>query len=180
MYSNVRSKVAVNGFESEYFSNVQGLMQGEVLSPILFSLYMNDFEMNFLRSGCIPVECLDLNLFLLMYADDLVIFSETVVGLQTQLNSLEKYCKEWSLKINVQKTKIVIFRNGGKLYDNEKFYIDDNTEIEVVNKFTYLGLFFNYNGKFTEAEKQLAMQGRKAAFALNKNINGLFLNNETL
>ena len=61
MYSNVRSKVAVNGFESEYFSNVQGLMQGEVLSPILFSLYMNDFEMNFLRSGCIPVECLDLN-----------------------------------------------------------------------------------------------------------------------
>ena len=62
MYSNVRSKVAVNGFESEYFSNVQGLMQGEVLSPILFSLYMNDFEMDFLRSGCIPVECLDLNL----------------------------------------------------------------------------------------------------------------------
>ena len=115
-----------------------------------------------------------------MYADDLVIFSETVVGLQTQLNSLEIYCKEWSLKINVQKTKIVIFRNGGKLYDNEKFYIDDNTEIEVVNKFTYLGLCFNYNGKFTEAEKQLGMQGRKAVFALNKNINGLFLNNETL
>ena len=66
MYSNVRSKVAVDGFESEYFSNVQGLMQGEVLSPILFSLYMNDFEMNFLRSGSIPVECLDMNLFLLM------------------------------------------------------------------------------------------------------------------
>ena len=74
----------------------------------------------------------------------------------------------------------MIFRNGGKLYDNEKFYIDNNTEIEVVNKFAYLGLCFNYNGKFTEAEKQLAMQGRKAVFALNKNINGLFLNNETL
>ena len=90
-----------------------------------------------------------------MYADDLVIFSETVVGLQTSLNSLEVYCKEWSLTINVQKTKIVIFRNGGKLYDNEKFYIDNNTEIEVVNKFTYLDLCFNYNGKFTEAEKTI-------------------------
>ena len=38
-----------------------------------------------------------------MYAGDLVIFSETVVGLQTQLNSLDIYCKEWSLKINVHK-----------------------------------------------------------------------------
>ena len=64
MYLNVRSKVAVNGLESEYFSNVQGLVQGDVLSPIFFSLYMNDFEMNFLRSGCIPVECIDLNLFM--------------------------------------------------------------------------------------------------------------------
>ena len=98
--------------------------------------------MNFLRSGCIPVESLDLNLFLLIYADDLVIFSDTVVGLQTQLNSLEVYCKELSLKINVQKTTIVIFRNGAKLYDNEKFHINNNTEIEVVNKFTYLGLCF--------------------------------------
>ena len=80
----------------------------------------------------------------------------------------------------MQKTKIVIFRNGGKVYDNEKFYINNNTEVKVVNKFTYLGLCFNYNGKFTEVEKQLAMQGRKAVFALNKNINGLSLNNETL
>ena len=115
-----------------------------------------------------------------MFADDLVIFPETVVGLQTQLNSLEVYCKEWSLKINVQKTKIVIIRNGGKLYDNEKLYINNNTEIEVVNKFTYLGLCFYYNGKFTEAEKQLAVQGHKAVFSLNKYINGLLLNIKTL
>ena len=42
----------------------------------------------------------------------------------------------------MQKAKNVIFRNGGKLYDNEKFYINDNTEIEVVNKFTYLAFVF--------------------------------------
>ena len=48
--------------------------------------------------------------------------------------------------------KIVIFRNGGKLYDNEKFYID-NTEIEFVNKFTYMGLCLSYNGKYAEAKK---------------------------
>jgi hypothetical protein len=31
------------------------------------------------------------------------------------LDSLSNYTKEWKLKVNVQKTKIVVFRNGGKL-----------------------------------------------------------------
>ena len=47
MYSNVKSCVTVRGFNSEYSKSSLGLMQGEVLSPILFSLYVNDFE-NFL------------------------------------------------------------------------------------------------------------------------------------
>ena len=44
MYSNVKSCVTVRGFNSEYFKSSLGLMQGEVLSPILFSLYVHDFE----------------------------------------------------------------------------------------------------------------------------------------
>lgn len=55
-------------------------MQGEVLYPILFNLHVNDFEMNFLESGCIPHELLSLNLFLLMYADDMILFSEYFKG----------------------------------------------------------------------------------------------------
>ena len=38
-------------------------MQGEVLSPILFNLYVNDFETNFLKSGCIPNELSTFSLF---------------------------------------------------------------------------------------------------------------------
>ena len=33
-----------------------GLMQGEVLSPILFSFYVNDFERECIASNCIPYE----------------------------------------------------------------------------------------------------------------------------
>lgn len=44
-------------------------MQGEELSSILFILYEDDFEMNFLQSECVPHEFN--NLFLLMYADDI-------------------------------------------------------------------------------------------------------------
>lgn len=47
-------------------------MQGEVLSSILFILYEDDFDMNFLKCGCVPhgFNLLLLHLFLLMYADD--------------------------------------------------------------------------------------------------------------
>jgi hypothetical protein len=47
----VRTCIRVNGFNSEYFSNNLGLMQGEVLFPILFSLYVNDFENEFIANG---------------------------------------------------------------------------------------------------------------------------------
>jgi hypothetical protein len=93
MYLNVTTCVQVDGFN--YFTNELGLIQGEVLSPILFSLYVNDCEMAFINSTCssIPLEVKDLNLFLLMYADDVVIFSESISGLQNMLDTLYEYTK---------------------------------------------------------------------------------------
>jgi hypothetical protein len=59
-----------------FFQNQVGLMQGEVIYPILFAIYVNDCEMEFLNNCCQPVELKELSLFLLMYADDMVIFSD--------------------------------------------------------------------------------------------------------
>ena len=178
MYSNVKSCVTVRGYNSEYFRSMLGLMQGEVLSPILFSFYVNDFEREFIASNCIPYELGQLNLFLLLYADDMILFSETVTGLQNQLNKLSECAASLDLTVNIKKTKIVIFRNSYRIKDNEKFYFD-NCELDIVDSFNYLGLCFYYNGKFNFAEKQLASQGRKALFALYKNINDMYLNLET-
>ena len=70
MYLNVKSCIGLNGDLSEYFCNKIGLMQGEVLSLILFNLNVNYFETNFLKSGCIPNELSTfIVFFLLMYAD---------------------------------------------------------------------------------------------------------------
>ena len=44
--------------------------------------------MEFLNNYCQPVELKDLSLFLVMYADDMVIFSDSVEGLQNMLNTL--------------------------------------------------------------------------------------------
>jgi hypothetical protein len=49
MYSNIKNCLKYDGAFSDYFCNDTGLMQGETLSPILFSLYVNDFEICFIK-----------------------------------------------------------------------------------------------------------------------------------
>ena len=72
-----------------------------------------------------------------MYADDLVLISESKEGLQLQIDSLAKYCRKWKLKVNTKKTKCIIFNRGNKPLKSD-FYVDGN-KIECVKTFTYLG-----------------------------------------
>jgi hypothetical protein len=68
-------------------------MQGG-LSPLLFSQYVNDFENAFINDLCDEIEFKDLALFLLMYAYDTVLISESAAGLQNMLDTLSIYCNE--------------------------------------------------------------------------------------
>ena len=104
-------------------------------------------------------------------------FSETVPGLQNQLNKLSESAASLELSVNIKKTKIVIFRNCYRIKENEKLCFD-NCELDIVDSFNYLGLWLYYNGKFNFAEKQLASQGLKALFALHENIKDMYLNVE--
>ena len=54
-----------------------GVHQGECLSPILFAMYVNDIEQEFITKRADGVDTGFLKLFVLLYADDIVIFSES-------------------------------------------------------------------------------------------------------
>ena len=86
--------------------------QGECLSPFRFSMYLNDLEKEFVTKGLDGFDIGMLKLYLLMYADDIVVFSETSDGLQKGLNILTDHCEKWKLVVNTDKTKIMIFRKG--------------------------------------------------------------------
>ena len=51
-------------------------------------------------------------------------FAKDKDNLQISLNILENYCIRWKLKVNTQKTKLTVFRKGGRLQDNIPFYYD--------------------------------------------------------
>ena len=49
-------------------------------------------------------------LYLLLYADDTVIFAESQQDLQSALNAMHEYCQLWHMNVNTDKTNVVIFQ----------------------------------------------------------------------
>ena len=66
--------------------------------------------------------------------------SETAEDLQNALNILKSYCDHWKLTVNVNKT--MIFRKGGSVTGDLGLKYGGN-ELEVVTKFSYLGVTFS-------------------------------------
>ncbi|MEW8542872.1 MAG: reverse transcriptase family protein, partial [Candidatus Thiodiazotropha sp.] len=180
MYDNIKSCVSINNQTSGYFSCNIGVRQGENLSPLLFSLYLNDLETYFLtcRHNGVTVESnsqqiyIFTKIFLLLYADDTVIVSEDPDDFQACLNSFLDYCDAWKLQINFSKTKIIIF--GARNITNFRFHMG-TTEIEIIKLYKYLGVFFSSSGSFLNARKHIVEQARKAMYLLFMRINNLSL-----
>ena len=112
-----------------------------------------------------------LKLYILMYTDDNVLLAESPEDLQKYLDTLNKYCNSFDLKINTSKTKIFIFSRG-KLKNIPSFKFAD-MKLDVVNDYNYLGVTFNFNAKFNVAKQSLYLKGCRAMFALLKRIKSL-------
>ena len=53
-----------------------------------------------------PVTAYDIQINCLLYADDMVLLSESQSGLQMCLNKLNSYCQKWKLTANTEKAKL--------------------------------------------------------------------------
>ncbi len=170
IYKKTKCAVKINGSITEYFTYNKGVRQGCPLSPILFNIYVNDIFR-------IMNENIESNIFLkenesinvLMYADDLILLSETKEGLQSQIDKLCDYCTKWKLKVNIKKTKIMTFNRGNRFIKSD-FYIN-NVAIENVKTMKYLG--FNITAKncsFSATLEGLSIKANRAIYALNNKI----------
>ena len=129
---------------TDYFKCMSGVKQGCILSPLLFSLFIAELNHYFSNSTVRNVSLLtnDTETSMLMYADDLTIFADTVFDMQTKIDLLHSFCKKWKLIVNLDKTKMMVFRNGGYLKAIEKWnYGGEN--IEVISYYAYLGMIFS-------------------------------------
>jgi hypothetical protein len=112
---------------SGHLSNPQNLdistIQGSLLGPVLFLIYINDFP-----------NCTTLNTFL--FADDTTaiktgpILSELIDNINMELKKMASWFRSNKMALNISKTKYIIFHNKGKQIDlqGKTIYIDENPD----------------------------------------------------
>ena len=167
-------------FKLSFFLSYIGLRQGENLSPVLFSIFLNDLEPYLQAKNNTGVEFefenddmyFYIKFIVLLYADDTAIICDSPDEFQTSLDNFVDYCKIWKLNINHDKTKIVIF--GARRTDKYCFTME-GTSIEIVKSYKYLGVLMSSNGSFLNARKSIHERANKAMHLLYKRIYNLNL-----
>ena len=167
MYDKAKCKVKWKGLVGEDIDSEFGVLQGGILSPKLFTEFLTDLH-NYLREEC-GVLMSNMIISYILFADDLILCSETPEGLQKLIDRLFKYCSKWHLILSLAKTKVMVF-NSKKIIQLR--FIFNNQEIEVVKEYKYVGTIFSSNTQdaFRKNSPHLIEKARKAVFGLNYHI----------
>ena len=127
MYSNLCYCVKIDNQKcTSYFKCNIGTRQGCKLSTILFILFIKDLIGELNNSGIkgIQISSNDPDVLTNLYADDMANVGDTVRALQAQIDIIARFSARTNMKIKLQKTKVIVFRNGGILRYYEKWYFN--------------------------------------------------------
>ena len=127
------------------------MKQGCPLSPTLFGLYIDEVADFIIRGGGGGVDISGTPVHIMLYADDIILVSESQEGLQLHLQALDDFCTQRGLTVNLGKTKVMIFHTSGQIRRHTTFTLTGG-QVEVVDSYVYLGITFaSTAGRFSMA-----------------------------
>ena len=150
LYLNMRSRCQWRGSFSEYFDVLTGTKQGGVISPRIFTLYVDDLIARLRKRG-IGCHIIELFIACLFYADDLCLIAPTRSAMQELINCCQEYCEEFCLSFNVKKSKILLF--GKATVDQITPIILNGKPLQFVSEWKYLGITVIAGNKLTFSAK---------------------------
>lgn len=172
MYTKTLVSIKQGNNKTKSFQYFRGVRQGCTLSPLLFNLYINELP-------TLLDNCNDLNPFFLpngqklnclLYADDLILLSQSKDGLQKSVNKLSQFCTTWNMEVNLKKTKIMTFQKKSRKNCTVDIFLN-NIKLENVNEYTYLGTKITASGNFTLAQEIYKEKALHAIFTIKKYLN---------
>ena len=172
MYCKVKARIKFKHLLYDWVIDNCGTNQGGPLSPNMFRRMLSDLSSYLEQEAGIVFNGSDILLHML-WADDLILVSESKEGLQSQLNGVFNFCKRSQMIVNSLKTKIMLF--GKK---EECNFIFNGKQLEVVQDYKYLGVIFNSvcrsNGSvFKEMKDYTRDKALKACFSCFKKLSSI-------
>ena len=159
MYKNTEYCVKLKNDYTRAINSNLGLKQGCPLSPMLFNLYIDDIE-NIFDDKCDPISIQNEKINHFLYADDLVILSQSKEGLQRAMDRASEFAKAKHLTISVKKSKTMVFNQPGTFL-RDTFTLNGET-LEPVQSFCYLGFDIKCSGTVKHVMNTLNDKGNKA------------------
>ncbi len=167
IYNRASCAIRINDEMTGWFETTQGVKQGDNLSPTCFLSYVNPL-IGVLKSTQVGVKFGPHVISVLAYADDLVLLAENEHDLQLLLDTLYDWCYKWRLAINIDKTKVMHFRNKDRTRTQFNFNVNGQ-KLEIVNSYKYLGILLEEFLDFSKTAELLAgAAGRALGAVINK------------
>lgn len=167
-YRSPQCCLRVNGMLSEFFPSNYGTLEGDCQSPLNFALFLDGLlqELNTSGFGIYYGDALEDRVACLAYADDLVLIASSEWKLQKLSDILCSYCRKWRLSVNIDKTKVLVFKRNFQtrsIAANIKF---GGSPVEQVKSYRYLGVRLDEVLSFNECFKELGASGGRALGAV--------------
>ena len=143
MYSSGTYQVLYNGHRSYKFRASQGVFQGSILSPHLYNIYTEMLLEKIESTSTVGTTLHGVFTGIIAYADDIILVSPTLSGLQTLLDTCTDYFDNTAIvTLNIEKTEFIA---SGTTPDG---YIEiNNHHIYPHSKLKHLGFMWNVKNK---------------------------------
>ena len=141
LYKQSEVCVQANGMKTEPFNVSVGLLQGCILSPLLFVIYMDKIDKDSSSSSGITFG--KHNVLHLQFTDDLALLSLNKSDLQYALDQFSGACLDAGMKISMTKTEIMCLSR----HLVQCFFQTIGIALKQMEKFKYFGVKFLSDGR---------------------------------
>ena len=163
LYRRVSSSVLFSdGHLSQPFDTNEGLRQGSVLSPLLFSIFIADVIDEWRRRG-LGVRIGGRLLGGLLFADDIVLIADTADHLQQAMDIMSEHARRWRYRFSNSKCAVVV---SGKQRATGRKWMLAGEEVEERDEYKHLGLLIQKNGRWNQWQEKRVRSGHGAKGAL--------------